>query len=612
MRRVIRFLAALVSVGLLGALGTGGGFIRGSQVADAQTVSRPNFVFVMTDDLDERSMQDLPGIRDIMATNGTTFNNAYVTYSLCAPSRATNLRGQYPHNHEIIGNGLPEGGEEKFRKLGLDRSTVATWLNDAGYRTSYIGVYMTNYLFKDGLYIPPGWDEWFVLREGYYNLDDPTQAVVNDNGHKTTLGDHSSDVFADKASDFIRTSSANPAPFFVMVGARAPHGPPDVAARYQDRFADTPLPMPLNFDEADTSDKPQWVQSLPRLTGARVSTMQDTYRQRLRSMLSVEDLLKQILATLQETGELDNTYIFFTSDNGYHIGNHRLDMGKKTPYEEDVGVPLMVRGPGVPAGAVRKQLVLNNDFAPTIAQLADASIPAFVDGSSFAPLLNASPPSSWRTAFLEEAWLEGGTTVTTPTHKSVYTQNHMFVEYDTGEYELYDLVLDPYQLESKPRAGNEQLYSTLQTRLNALRACSRGSCRSAELGTTTPTDTTSPRVTSTSPKHTATGVARSANLSATFSEKMDPSTLTNSTFKLFKVNADGSTTQVTNVAVTPRTDGLEATLDPFGGSASLLSRNATYKGVITTGAKDAAGNLLDQQPTTTGLQQKTWSFTTSP
>src|SRR5919107_4161582 len=132
---------------------TGDGLLTDNQPVEAQTAGHPNILFVMTDDLDEHSMNQLGGIRDIMGTKGTTFKNAYVTYSLCCPSRATMLRGQYPHNHEIIGNGLPEGGEEKFRNLGLDQSTLATWLDNAGYKTKLIGVYMPNYLFKDGLYI---------------------------------------------------------------------------------------------------------------------------------------------------------------------------------------------------------------------------------------------------------------------------------------------------------------------------------------------------------------------------------------------------------------------------------------------------------------------------
>ena len=339
----------------------------------------------------------------------------------------------------------------------------------------------------------------------------------------------------------------------------------------------------------------------------RIAEFEQEYRARLRSMLSVEDLLRKTIATLQETGELDNTYIFFTSDNGYHLGNHRLGLGKRAPYEEDIGVPLMVRGPGVPAGEVRKELVLNNDFAPTIAELAGASTPAFVDGSSFAPLLTSSPPSSWRTAFLEEGWPNGALQV--PTHKSVHTQDHMFTEYlDTGEHELYDLNADPYQLESKTQADAPQLYSTLQSRLNALRACSGAECRSAEgFGGTPPppTETTSPRVISTIPSAGATGVAPSSNLTATFSEKMDPASITTSTFKLFKVNPDGTQTQITNVTVSLSTDGLRATLNPFGTSTTThLARGTKYKGVITTGAKDVAGNQLDQNTTTAAYSRR--------
>jgi N-acetylglucosamine-6-sulfatase len=190
-----------------------------------------------------------------------------------------------------------------------------------------------------------------------------------------------------------------------MVGTRAPHAPPEVPQRYQNSFANAQLPKPPNFDEVDVSDKPQWVRSYPRITQDQINTAQNDYRQRLRSMLVVEDLLSQVVATLQQTNELDNTYIIFTSDNGFHLGNHRLLPGdKKTPYEEDIGVPLMVRGPGVPAAAERQQMILNTDLAPTIAELAGVSTPSFVDGSSFAPLLTTTPPSSWRQAFLQEGW----------------------------------------------------------------------------------------------------------------------------------------------------------------------------------------------------------------
>jgi N-acetylglucosamine-6-sulfatase len=592
---------AMVSVVLV--LLSGEGLFRENQGADAQTAERPNFVVVMTDDLDERSMDQLGGIKALMGSNGVTFENSFVTYALCCPSRASFFRGQYPHNHGITSDDATLGAP-RFRQLGRDQSTIATWLKSAGYRTKYLGKYLNGY---SGSYVPPGWDEWSAF------VNCACDNVVYEGGRNVQLAGNSTDAFADKTSDFIRRSSANPDPFFVMVGTRAPHRPPEVADRHLGSFSSAQLPKPPNFDEADVSDKPAWVRSYPRLTQARIDAEQSLYRQRLRSMLPVEDLLRQVITTLEQTGELNNTYIIFTSDNGFHQGQHRLVAGdKKTPYEEDIGVPLMVRGPGVPAGAVRQQLVINNDLAPTIAELAGASTPAFVDGSSFAPLLGSSPPSSWRTAFLQEGWKPQSPPV--PTNKGVRTQSHMYVEYDTGERELYDLSADPYQLQSKPRAGNEQLYSTLESRLNALRACSGEGCRSAEWATTTTppppstTDTTRPRVTSTSPAANATGVAPSTNVIATFSEKMMASSINPTTFKLLKVTSSG-TTQITNVSVSLSTDGLTATLNPFGSSTTVLARGTKYKAVVSTGAKDVASNQLDQNSTTTGLQQKTWLFT---
>lgn len=464
MRRRLRM--ALFGTMLLALASVGAGASSARAIPE-----RPNFVFVMTDDLDERSMRDLAGIRQVMGSHGTTFDNAYATYSLCCPSRATILRGQYPHNHGVIDNAGPNGGEKRFRELGRDGSTIATWLDKAGYRTSYVGKYLNGY---GDLYEPPGWDEWFALK------GDPTKNRVNANGRSITLKGNSTDAFAAEASDFIRRSSQRPAPFFAVIGTKAAHTPPEVPARYQSKFASTPLPKPPNFNEANVSDKPAWVRNRHRLSRTQIDKTRTLYRQRLRSMLAVEDLLRRTVATLRQTGELKNTYIFFTSDNGFHMGNHRLVPAKRTPYEEDTGMPLMVRGPGVPAGAVRQQLVLNNDFAPTLARLAGASTPRFVDGSSFAPLLTASPPSSWRKAFLEEGWYPAKNGFETPKHKSVHTKRYMFTEYNTGEHELYDLTLDPHQLQSRPRAGNQQLYSGLQTRLNDLRDCSRAGCHADE------------------------------------------------------------------------------------------------------------------------------------
>ena len=603
MKRLLLLFAGLgTAMVLLVVMLSGDGLLEEEQGAEAQSAGRPNIVFVMTDDLDERSMEQLGGIQQVMGSNGITFENAYVNFSLCCPSRATFLRGQYPHNHDILGNALPQGGEVKFRNLGLDKSTVATWLNSGGYQTKYVGKYMNSY---GGPYVPPGWDEWYVI---IGDQTDPTRARINQDGQEIALSGHSTDVFADKASDFIQRSAANPEPFFVTVGTVAPHDPWPTADRYQNRFIDTPLPRPPNFDETDVSDKPQYVRAYGQLAADQITTMEDRYRKRLRSMLSVEDLLRQIVLTLQETGELNNTYIFFTSDNGFHLGNHRVYPGGKwLPYEEDIGVPLMVRGPGVPAGAVREQLVINNDLAPTIAELAGVNVPTFVDGKSFAPLLGGSPPSSWRTAFLEEGWPDTNhpDIPKIPLHKSVHTQQHMFTEYDTGERELYDLNADPYQLQSISRTtANEQLYSALEGRLNALRACSGEACRAAEWGDTPPppsSDTTPPRVTSTTPAQNATGVAPSANLTATFSEAMMASSVNATSFYLFR---NGSTTKL-SASVSYDAASKKATLNP----TNNLRLGTRYKAVVSTGAKDVAGLRLDQIASTTSLDQKTWYFT---
>jgi arylsulfatase A-like enzyme len=222
-------------------------------------------------------------------------------------------------------------------------------------------------------------------------------------------------------------------------------------------------------------------------------------------MLSVDDMIGRLVDALKESGELDNTYIFFTSDNGFHLGTHRLSVGKWTAYEEDIRVPLIVRGPGVPGGRKLKHLVLNNDFAPTFAELAGAKIPDFVDGRSLTPLLSDHPPSThnWRQAFLVEAATELGRTPVPPIsgdqlpedwrhvpHKdwgrpgleAIRTKERLYVEYGTGERELYDLKEDPYELNSVYKSTDPRLLRRLQGRLAVLRECSGATCRAAEEG----------------------------------------------------------------------------------------------------------------------------------
>jgi N-acetylglucosamine-6-sulfatase len=435
---------------------------------------RPNIVFVMTDDMDEGMLARMPVVGSRLMEAGVTFDNAFATQSLCCPSRATALRGQYSHNHSITANDLPDGGAELFRRRGLDESTFATWLQDSGYRTGLVGKYLNN---TEKRYIPPGWDEWYGL------VGSASDRTLNQNGNvrsypRTTL---MTDVYTDRSLDFLRraTDDASDPPFMLWAGTFAPHLPADYGEDHARLYRDTPLPRSPSFNEADVSDKPEWVRNTPRLTPEEVGKLQEQHRDRLRSLRGVDEMVGDILALLENRGELGNTYVVFTTDNGLQSGQHRL-LKKNTPYDEAVGVPLVVRGPGVPAGVAREQLVVNNDFAPTFADIAGVDPPGFVDGRSLAPLLRADPPtgSAWRTAILNEQ--EQHQRFHIPDYEAVRTRTHAFVQWKTGDRELYDLRRDPYQLENINETADRLLTARLRTRLDMLAACRGSTCMATE------------------------------------------------------------------------------------------------------------------------------------
>jgi N-acetylglucosamine-6-sulfatase len=443
---------------------------------------RPNIILILTDDLDVASVSKIPALKEYMADEGVTFENAFVTESLCCPSRATILTGQYPHNHLIRGNTPPLGGFETFRDLGREKSTIATWLDDAGYETVLFGKYLNGYDDRNRVYVPAGWDEW------YGAVGDRT---LNQNGQvvryppKTYLDD----VLSGLAQDFVRRQEDRDAPFFLYLSVQAPHAPAKPDLRHKDLFKGMQAPRTPSFDEADVSDKPEWVRS-PSLDRKEKKRIDELYRDKLRTVAAVGEMTGGLLRTLGETGKLDNTYLFFTSDNGYHMGQHRLELGKDTAYEEDIRIPLMVRGPGVPAGVRRDEMVLNNDFAPTFADLAGLPPPASVDGRSFAPLLDNAKQedsASWRTAFEVSHWGGGPESESpyqavrhVPSYRAIRTQRHLYVEYAAGERELYDLETDPYELHSLHDSADPALISALRSRLDALRDCSGHECGAAE------------------------------------------------------------------------------------------------------------------------------------
>ena len=627
MKRLLLMFAglgtAVVSVVLV--LLSTNGLLRENQGAEAQTTSRPNIVFIMPDDQAESTLRFMPNVQGLLKAKGRTFTNAFNVYPLCCPSRATIQRGQYAHNTQVFGNGPNmgnNGGYPAFDSRDLEKSTVATWLDTVGYRTIYFGKYMNNFTSQDTK--PPGWDVF------------GTPTVPSQVGETKTA------TTANRAMAQLRQDVPKAEPVFMQVGFDAPHVPNDFESQYSTMFAGERVPRVPSFDEQDVTDKPRYIrEDKPPLAQQQdpyvhalcqdneINAIEQNdceYVRQLRNLQTLDRFIKEMTDYLGAQGELSNTYIVYYPDNGNHWGEHRIDYGKMTPYETDTGFPLLIRGPTIPEDTTSNKLIGNHDIAPTFAQIAGASTPSFVDGRSFLRIADAdqSNDNPWRTGLYVERrykpeWplpSKDASDQYVPPYEAVREENLLYVHHlddpwtaanDSGFKEFYDLSTDPYELRNLVYYGevSQATLGRLEDRLLRLRGCRAEECRAAEDDTPPPpppsSDTTPPRVTGTSPAANAAGVAPSANVVATFSEAMMPSSVNGTTFKLFK---KGSTTKL---AASVSYDGAtkNATLNP----TNNLGLGTTYKVVVSTGAKDMWDNPLDQDTTITGLQQKTWLFT---
>jgi len=436
-----------------------------------------NIVLIVLDDLDARSVQVMTRTLRLLGTPGITFENMFVTTPLCCPSRASILTGRYAHNHGILVDWAPLGGFQKFTVTGGEALTIAARLRAVGYRTALFGKYLNGYPGDRPSYVPSGWDEWYALSNEF----DFCRYDLNENGRVKRAGgcptDYQTDVLAAKAVGFIKKAAQGSQPFFMYVAPVAPHSPATPAERHLQEFQEMPLARPPSFDEANTSDKPAWLRRFAQFGPSGTAQLEAFQRKRLQSLLAVDEAIERLVRALEEGGKLDQTVILFTSDNGLHLGAHRIGNEKLTPYEESIRVPLIVRGPGVAGPGIRGHLVLNIDLAPTIAELAGMAAARAGDGRSLVPLLGSNPPlpEAWRQDFLIENW-EGGS-VQIPPYHALRTRDHLFVEYQTGERELYDLRTDPYQLESLHDQADPSLVRRLSDRLNALKRCAGATCR---------------------------------------------------------------------------------------------------------------------------------------
>lgn len=463
-------------------------------------LAAPNIVVIMTDDQEDTgSMAYMPKLQALLAEQGVTFKNSFVDLPLCAPSRASFLTGQASHNTGIKANSpLDKGGWEAFKDK--EANALPVWLQNAGFKTALIGKYLNRYgqqsTFGAWLgwigsilnidfkrtdvgnprdWVPPGWDLWYAFTGTgvrYYDY------LINENGTILNFGDqpsdYSTDVLKDRAVRFIKDEAATTAPFFLLIATKTPHaqGPQAIPSpRYEEAFKDVPLPASSAFNEEDIRRK---AVKAPRIHGESRDKLEKSYRAELQSLQSVDDLVEAVVAALKSTGKLNSTVIIYTSDNGFLFGEHRL-IGKSAAYEESIKVPLVMRGPGVPANATREQLVNNLDVVATILDLAGAAPGVAGDGHSLAPLF-ADADAPWRSALLIESPVNRFESAK-HRYTGVRTATRKYVKYDGGFEELFDIAADPHELSNE--AGNPSYQSDLarlRSLQDTLKTCAGASC----------------------------------------------------------------------------------------------------------------------------------------
>jgi len=360
---------------------------------------RPNIVLILTDDQDATlgGAEPLEQGKKLLVDKGAEFMNAYATTPICCPSRASILTGRYLHNTEVRNNSVEGGCNDQKWREGMEGKTFATHLKNAGYRTMYAGKYLNQYgREKEGgvEHVPEGWDWWagLVGNSRYYNytLSNNGKAEVHQDNYTT---DYLTDVIRRKSIQFlthyVRTKSAEN-PFLMVLAPPACHAPFTPAPQYRDKFKDKKAPRTPAFNrhEADDPKKHWLMETNPKvLTDKNIEVVDEVFRNRWRTLLSVDDLIEKVVHALGSYDLLNNTYIIFTSDHGYHLGQFGMPLDKRLPYEFDIKVPFWIRGPNITAKQKVTIPVLSIDIAPTLLELAGVPYSPVMDGLSFASIV---------------------------------------------------------------------------------------------------------------------------------------------------------------------------------------------------------------------------------
>ncbi|MGW6696250.1 sulfatase family protein [Nocardia sp. NPDC055049] len=500
-----RFLTAAAAVLL-----TVTGCVSTASASPAAGDRRPNVVMILADDLDAATTpvwQAMPRTAALIRDRGVEFTDGFAPMPICCAARASILTGEYGHNTGVLTNAGEVGGFDTFRARGNESHTIATTLHDAGYRTGMAGKYL-NGLEHDPGHIPPGWDDWNAGVDNF--LYSGYNYTLNENGTRVKYGvapaDYQTDVIRAKSERFLTDAAASGQPFFWYAASTSPHFPIPPAPRHLPSTQPTLAPRSPNYQEPDVSDKPSWLIDTADARAATIAATNDIdYTNRLGALKSLDDMVAGIAETLERTGELDNTYLIFTSDNGYSLGAHRLTQ-KMAPYEESMRVPLAISGPGIRPGR-SDAMALSIDLAPTLYDWANIPIPDQVDGRSLTPVLSGDT-IGWRTDFAAEYGGNGdsgrngiaqeqipGTdtpvmyALDMPSWSAVRNHRYLYVRWyererplDQREYELYDLQADPYQLTNliktpQGRAAHADIVTDLDHRLGELTTCTGPSCR---------------------------------------------------------------------------------------------------------------------------------------